>query len=245
MPVPSSLLQTVSAKFHTIHPAIILPLVGVAAWLITPVLVMGDGDKPGPGKQIATTDGGATGNSEAGAAPAGTGAQSPYSIIGAATAAPSVPSASGLLSSLFGGGASSGNTGGGGGGFADGGSGQSKPPASRAPAATGTPPTRPAPAPMDRMAKAETPLNAPAPANNMPRTMPAPGAPPAVTMQRPIVPAAPPPLIAHPAPPPSPQAAPAPAPARPPLLFVPFAPQPFFRSPIIRGPVIIARGGRR
>jgi hypothetical protein len=204
-----------AAKIHTIHPALVLPLVGIGAWLIAPALVMGDADKAGAGDQIVTT-----GSAAAGEKPADAGAQPQYAPVAAVMPAPAVaaaPAAGGGfwsgLAGLFGRGESSGGDGGGGdrGGSGGGNSPRSKPPgqqqsrlAARTPhpetgaagahgatppgLAQSKPPAGSNTSPAVTMPKQATPPNT-LPMGALPRPMPPQGAAPMVAMPRPIPPA--------------------------------------------------------
>jgi hypothetical protein len=207
-----------AAKIHTIHPALVLPLVAAGSWLITPALGIGDPEKPGPIDQAVATVRSTI--APPGSKPADVSTE-PVITTGMAppAPAPATPEAGGgLLRGLFGGN-QSGNAGGG----AGNGGGKSSAQPKQQPQTQASLPSKPA----------TTGTATPHPATPSmfagPRPMPTPNTPPVAATAKPAVPAPSPPVMAQPAP----------APAR--LLLVPFVPRPFFRPPIMRVPFVVAR----
>jgi hypothetical protein len=119
MPSPS-LRATLLTKLHTIHPGLVLPVIGFGAWLTTTAVLVLLEPKPGPGDRAVVTPDATTGSAETGGTPpAGTNTQAPYSIVGPVPA-PAVPASGGLLSGILGGLLGGGGGDSGGGGFGDG-----------------------------------------------------------------------------------------------------------------------------
>jgi hypothetical protein len=110
-------------KIHTIHPGLVLPVIGFGAWLTTTAVLALTEPKP----VLDADRGGQSQRNQANSGPdeRGNNTQTPYSIIAPAPV-PAQLTGGGLLTSLFGGGLSS-NTGGGGGDSSGGGSGGGSP----------------------------------------------------------------------------------------------------------------------
>jgi hypothetical protein len=69
-------VKQLTAKIHTVHPGLVLPVIGFGAWPTTAaVLVLTEPGKPGPGDQAVAPADTTTGSTAAGGTPAGTNTQ--------------------------------------------------------------------------------------------------------------------------------------------------------------------------